>query len=94
MIVLDVLKQEMAIWKPRILSLIEQFPEETEGQIGWRLVEEISATRAALLKHIFDKENGVNGRLSIQTDPHFYRDSESLVSAMAIRSSSANLRPI
>jgi transaldolase len=30
----------------------------TEDQIAWALVEEISATRAKLLKHIFDEHRG------------------------------------
>jgi transaldolase len=52
-IVLDVLKQEMHLWKGRIIELIRARPTATEEQIAWALVEEISATRAALLKHIF-----------------------------------------
>ena len=46
-------------------------PEATEDQIGWRLVEEISAIRAKLLEEVFQKHNGKDGRLSIQTDPPF-----------------------
>jgi len=78
-IVLDVLKQEMQIWRDRIVELIRQLPTATEEEISWRLIEEISATRASLLKPIFDAQRGRNGRLSIQTDPHFYRDTSALV---------------
>jgi transaldolase len=78
-IVLDVLKQEMALWKDRIVALIREMPTATESQVSWALVEEISATRAKLLKPIFDLQKGRNGRLSIQTDPHFYRDPKKLV---------------
>jgi transaldolase len=42
-------------------------------------VEEISATRAGMLKHIFDAQKGKNGRLSIQTDPTLYRNSRLLI---------------
>ena len=77
-IVLDVLKQEMHIWKDRIADLIKTNPTATEDQIAWALVEDISATRAALLKAIFDTHKGRNGRLSIQTDPHFYRNPTAL----------------
>jgi transaldolase len=89
-IVLDVLKQEMPLWKGRIIELIREMPTATEDQIAWALVEEISATRAALLKDIFDAQNGRNGRLSIQTDPHFYRNPQALVE-QAVRFS--NLAP-
>ena len=79
MIVLDVLKKEAQLWNPRILALAKEMPTATEDQIAWRLVEEISATRAELLRPIFQKQNGKNGRLSIQTDPRFYRDSAAMV---------------
>jgi transaldolase len=78
-IVLDVLKQEMPLWRDHIVELIRQRPRATEREIAWALVEEISATRAGMLKHIFAAENGKNGRLSIQTDPMLYRDTEALI---------------
>jgi transaldolase len=78
-IVLDVLKKEAHLWNERILALAKEMPAATEDQIAWRLVEEISATRAKLLRPLFDKHNGKNGRLSIQTDPRFYRDSNAIV---------------
>jgi len=42
-------------------------------------VEEISANAAKLLKPVFDREKGRNGRLSIQTDPRYYRDSQAIL---------------
>jgi transaldolase len=78
-IVLEVLKQEMHLWKDRIYALIKEMPAATEGQITWKLVEEISAKGAELLKPIFDRHKGRNGRLSIQTDPRFYRDPKAIV---------------
>lgn len=78
-IVLEVLKQEMHLWKDRICALIEEMPTATEDQIAWKLVEEMSAKAAALLKPAFDRYNGRNGRLSIQTDPRFYRNTRAMV---------------
>jgi transaldolase len=78
-IVLGVLKKEMASWKERIYSLIEERPTATEEEIGWQLVREISVKAAALLKPIFDENHGRNGRLSIQTDPRLYRDTDAIV---------------
>lgn len=78
-IVLGVLKQEMGAWKDRIRSLMEERPRATEEQIGWQLVREISVNAARLLKPVFDIQRGRNGRLSIQTDPRLYRDSEAIV---------------
>jgi transaldolase len=78
-IVLGVLKKEMGAWKERIRALIEERASATEEEIGWQLVREVSITAASLLKPVFDAHQGRNGRLSIQTDPRFYRDTESIV---------------
>jgi len=78
-IVLGVLKKEIAAWKPRICELIQEFPSATEDVIAWQLVREISVKAASLLKPIFDRQHGKNGRLSIQTDPRFFRDSQAIV---------------
>jgi len=78
-IVLGVLKKEMNLWKERIRSLIEDRSTGTEEQIGWQLVREISVKAAGLLKPVFEAHRGKNGRLSIQTDPRFFRDSKAIV---------------
>lgn len=78
-IVLEALKKESHLWDERIRNLAEEMPTATEDEIGWRLVEEISATRAKLLKSVFEQHNGRDGRLSIQTDPHYHRDPAALV---------------
>jgi transaldolase len=78
-IVLDVLKKEGHIWNDRVRALAKELPTATEEQIAWKLVEEISAARAELLINIFRQQKGKNGRLSIQTDPHFYRNSAAML---------------
>ena len=78
-IVLDALKKESQLWNPRIRAIAEEMPAATEDEIGWKLVEEISAQRSTLLLPAFEKHKGRNGRFSIQTDPHFYRDTAALV---------------
>ncbi len=78
-IVLEALKQESKVWNERIRALAAEFPTATEDAIGWKLVEEISATRAPLLLPAFAQHKGRNGRLSIQTDPHYYRDAAALL---------------
>lgn len=78
-IVVEVLQKEMHLWRDRIGQLIREMPAATERQIAWKLVEEMSVRGAALLMPIFEKHKGRNGRLSIQTDPHFYRSTEAIV---------------
>ncbi len=73
-IVVDVLKREMPAWKERIQELIRTLPTATEHEIAWRVVDEMTVRGAALLAPVFEVQNGRNGRLSVQTDPRFYRD--------------------
>jgi transaldolase len=78
-IVVGVLKNEIGAWKGRIQSLIRELPTATEDEIAWQVVREISIKAAALLKPVFDEQHGKNGRLSIQTDPRLFRDTEAIV---------------
>ena len=78
-IALSVLKTEMARWTPRIRELLGEMPSATEDQIGWRVIEEMSAGAAKLLEPAFRAHRGRNGRLSIQTDPRFYRDPNAIL---------------
>jgi transaldolase len=78
-IVHGILKKEINVWKSRIQTLIKDLPTATEDEIAWQLVREISVQSAALLKPIFDAHHGKNGRLSIQTDPRLFRDSQAIV---------------
>jgi transaldolase len=78
-IVLTVVRQETSKWMPHLAELIEENPTATEDEVGWRLVEDVSKNAAALLAPIFEQAKGRNGRLSIQTDPRYYRDTEAIL---------------
>ncbi len=78
-IVGQVLKRELHLWKDRIPQIIRENPSATEGEIAWKLTEEMSVKAAALLLPVFEREKGRNGRLSIQTDPRLYRDAKRIV---------------
>jgi transaldolase len=78
-IVLSVLKKELAGWRPRIEALIAGNPAASDREIAWRVVEEMSTTAAALLLPVFQRDKGRNGRLSIQTDPSLYRSSRAIM---------------
>jgi transaldolase len=78
-IALSVLRKEAALWKPRTREVLAEMPRANEDEIGWRLVEEMSVRGAGLLRHVFERDHGRNGRLSIQTDPRSFRDPERLV---------------
>ena len=78
-IALSVLKKELATSRARIQELMREMPGATEDQIGWKLVEEMSARAAKLLEPAFAAHKGRNGRLSIQTDPRLYRDAAAIL---------------
>jgi transaldolase len=78
-IVGQVLQKEMETWRPKIVELIRDNPTATEDFIAWRILETISVNAAKLLKPIYDRNGGRNGRLSIQTNPKFYRDAKAIV---------------
>jgi transaldolase len=91
-IAVSVLKKELTAWRPRIESLLLEMPAATEDEIGWKLIEELSVRAARLLEPAFKEYGGRNGRLSIQTDPRYFRDSEAIVKqAVAFNHLAANM---
>lgn len=78
-IVLNVLKQEMDLWDGRIREIIAQNATWSEEKVAWRLIEEMAVRGAGLLQPTFERHDERKGRLSIQTNPMFYRDCESIV---------------
>jgi len=78
-IALSALKADVPTWSARISDYAAEHPTATEDQIGWAMVKRLSIEAAQLLIPAFERYEGVNGRLSIQTDPRFYRDTEALI---------------
>ena len=83
-IVGEVLRKELHLWRDRIPELISGNPTWTEEEVTWRLMEEISVRGSELLLPVFEREGGRKGRLSIQTNPTFYRDA-ARITEQAIR---------
>jgi len=77
-IVLGVIKKDLQLWKARISALAKELPTATEDQIAWQLVREVSIQAARILEPVFREHQGKNGRLSIQTDPRLFRDSQAI----------------
>lgn len=78
-IALAALKADVPLWQGRIREYAGEHPTATEDEIGWAMVRRLSVEAAALLEPAFERYQGVNGRLSIQTDPRYYRDAASIV---------------
>ena len=73
-----VLKKEMHLWRERIHTLILDNPTWSEAELTWKLVEDMSAHGAKLLRPVFDEYQGKKGRLSIQTNPSLYRNAAAI----------------
>lgn len=77
-IALTALKADAPHWVSRIKEYAKSHPAATEDEIGWAMVKELSTNAAKLLESEFEKYNGRNGRLSIQTDPRNFRNAQAL----------------
>lgn len=73
-IVGEVLAREMGLWRERIGEIIAEHPTFTEDDVAWTLTEEMAVRAAKLLLGVFERERGLKGRLSIQTNPKLFRD--------------------
>jgi transaldolase len=78
-IVLEVLGKELHLWRDRIGEIIAGNPTWSEEQVCWKLIEEMAVRGAELLLPVFERERGLKGRLSVQTNPIFYRDADAIV---------------
>jgi len=78
-IVLEVLRKERAHWAPRIREIAAANPSWTETDITWAVIEEMAVGGASVLEPIFRREGGRKGRLSVQTNPANYPNTERML---------------
>jgi transaldolase len=78
-IVVGVLKKEMALWREPLQKIIDGHPNWSEVEIAWSLIEEMALKAAELLRPIFEREKGRKGRISMQTNPTFYRNADAIL---------------
>jgi len=77
-IVFNVLKNELDLWRDRIIEITEQNPVSDEDEVAWQLIEEMAVKGAEILQPVFRKEKGLKGRISIQTNAKYYRNAEAM----------------
>jgi transaldolase len=78
-IVHDVWKKDPARWGRRVRELADERPGATEVDLCWAVVEEMSTEGARLLEPVFQRYAGKQGRLSMQTNPTFWRSPEPML---------------
>jgi len=78
-IVVDNWKKDPAHWADRSRALALEQPAWTEVDLAWAIVEEMSVRGAKLLEPAFERHQGRQGRLSIQTDPTLFRSMDPML---------------
>jgi transaldolase len=78
-IVVDVWNRDAARWRARAAALGQEQPRATVTDLAWAIVEDMSITGARLLEPVFEEQAGRQGRLSMQTNPAFFRTPEAIV---------------
>jgi transaldolase len=78
-IVVDVWGKDPTRWRSRIGALAAERPIATVDDLAWSVVEEMSIEGAKLLEPVFEAQAGRQGRLSMQTNPTFFRSPDRMV---------------
>jgi transaldolase len=78
-IVHDVWKADPARWRTATRDLAAANPTWTEVDLAWAIVEAMSLQAAPLLLPAFERFGGRQGRLSMQTNPTFWRTPEPML---------------
>ena len=78
-IVHDVWRKDPSHWRARAREIAVSNSAWTEADIAWAVVEEMSLTGARLLEPIFVRHGGRKGRLSMQTNPTFWRTPDQML---------------
>lgn len=92
-IVFNVLKRDLPRWRDHILQVIREHPRWSETQVSWQIYQDLAVDGAKHLGPVFQREHCKYGRLSIQTDPALYRNSEAILAqAKAFHTLSDNMQ--
>jgi transaldolase len=78
-IVHDVWKKDPARWAGRVRQLMAERPAADELELAWAIVEEMSRQGARLLEPAFQRSGGKQGRLSMQTNPTYWRSPQPML---------------
>jgi transaldolase len=78
-IVHDVWKKDPKRWAGRVRELMTERPTADETELAWAIVEEMSREGARLLEPAFEAYGGRQGRLSMQTNPTFWRSPQPML---------------
>ena len=63
------------VWLPVIDKMIESNTTGSEDDILWDLIDEVGKKAADILQPVYEKTHGQKGKLSLQVNPKYYRNS-------------------
>ena len=69
-------KNHPDIWLPVIDKMIESNSTGSEDDILWNLIDEVGKKAANILQPVYEKTHGQKGKLYLQVNPKFYRNSD------------------
>ena len=69
-------KNHPDVWLPVIDKMIESNSTGSEDDILWNLIDEVGKKAANILQPVYEKTHGQKGKLSLQVNPKFYRNSD------------------
>jgi transaldolase len=78
-IVGNVLKKEMHLWKDFIATTIRNNPTASETEIAWIVYQALAVNGAKLMMPVHERTGGKLGRLSIQSDPATYNNPKAIL---------------
>jgi len=78
-IVLQVLKGELAEWEPTIKEVIATNPTWSEDEIAWDMIKRMGSKASELLLPKFVETKGKQGRISFQTNAKFYNNAAKMI---------------
>lgn len=78
-IVYQVIKEEWDVLKKSVREKINELTDSTEDEIAWKVIEDLGIQAAKLLEPEFKKSEGKRGRISLQTNAKYYRDTQKMV---------------
>ena len=78
-IVLNVLKSELKDYEASIKNFIFENPTDSEDEIAWKVIKLLGSDASKLLLKKYEETNGLQGRISFQTNAKFYNNSAKMV---------------
>ncbi len=78
-IVHTVLMQEMEQWRKNIARMIQRHANWTEEDLAWDVIHAMAGEAAEMLMPMYEDSQGNYGRICLQTDPRFYRNSQAII---------------